>query len=208
MFKLFFSKRISSVKDLDLTYPLFLPHQIHSDEMVYIDENNINQKIDADACITDKRNLAIGVKTADCVPILIYDRTRKVVGAVHSGWKGTVKKIAYKTVISMIKKFSSNPSDIHAVIGPAICGRCYGVKEDVFNIFLKEFGKDLVFKKSAEHYFIDLKTLNRDILINAGIKKENIYIIPYCTSCSNDEYHSFRKNKNTSSFQISYCVII
>ncbi len=173
-----------------------------------MDYNNLNQKIDADACITDKKAIAVGIKTADCLPILMYDEMKSIVAAVHSGWKGTVKRIVSKTVFFMIKKLNSNPSNIKVFIGPSICGRCYYVRSDVFEILVKEFGSELDFVKQKDFYFIDLKRINIKMLLNLGIKAENIYTFDDCTSCRNDIYQSFRKAKNTNMFQISFGVMI
>ncbi len=140
MFQLFFSKRLSSPSDLKLHFPLFLPHQVHGDEIFYVDYNNLNQKINADACITDKKAIAVGIRTADCLPVLMYDEVKSIVAAIHSGWKGTVKRIVSKTIFFMIKSFKSNPLNIKVFIGPSICGRCYYVVSALKVTFYYDFG--------------------------------------------------------------------
>ena len=99
---------------------IFLLHQIHSNNFIFINEKNrLQSKLKADAVITNQRNMPIGVLTADCVPILICDERTKLVAAIHAGWKGAYKDIVNKVIKFMIKK-GSNPRDITAAIGPAI----------------------------------------------------------------------------------------
>ncbi|MCX7641336.1 MAG: peptidoglycan editing factor PgeF [Elusimicrobiales bacterium] len=205
MFNLFFSRKISSVKELNLKFPLFLLHQIHSDKIVYLKNiSMINQKFEGDSIVTSIDKVCIGVKTADCVPILLLDRKQGVIAAIHSGWKGTVKRIVQKTVLFIKENFNSNVDDINVFIGPSICGKCYFVKEDVLKNFLNEFGRDFEYKKNGNVFYIDLKRLNYKMLKEVGIKDESILILDECTYCSNKSYHSFRKTKNTNNFQISY----
>lgn len=209
MFKVFFSKRLKTQNDLNLKYPLFLLNQIHSDNIFILEDiKDINKKIDADAIITNLKGVAIGVKTADCLPILMFDKIKNVAACVHSGWKGTIKRILLKTVRLMKERYGCNYPDIEVFIGPAICGKCYSVREDVFNLFKSEFGNKLKYEKRNESFFLDLKVINKEMLIDVGIKNYNIFISQHCTSCNNDVYQSFRKNKNTIKYQISYICII
>ncbi|NLH39118.1 MAG: peptidoglycan editing factor PgeF [Elusimicrobia bacterium] len=197
-----FSKRINSTDELGLK-KLFLPVQKHTDNIIVIKEREmIDEKIVGDAVITDLRDIAVGVKTADCVPILLYDKKRNVVAAVHSGWRGTSKNIVDKTVHRMKSDFKSSSADILAAIGPSICGNCYTVGKDVVDELKNVI--DFVPKKINDKFFIDLKDINRKLLIKAGLSKDHIYITSDCTYCKNEEYQSYRYHKNTRSFQISY----
>jgi len=197
-----FSKRIRNIDELDIK-PVFLPVQKHTDDIIVIKEREmIDKKVVADAVITDLKDIAIGVKTADCVPVLLYDKKRNVIAAVHSGWRGTSKNIVGKTVDRMKTDFKSKAIDILAAIGPAICGRCYIVGKDVIDEIknLTSFEPEAINDK----FFVNLKDINRKLLIRAGLSENHIYVTPDCTYCQNDEYQSYRYHKNTNSFQISY----
>ena len=129
---------------------IFLLHQIHSNKFIFINKKIIfKSKPKADAVITNQTNIPIGVLTADCVPILICDERRKLVAAIHAGWKGAYKDIISKVIQFMIKK-GSNPKNITAAIGPAISVKNYEVKEDfkkfvIFFIFFNKFSFKILF---------------------------------------------------------------
>lgn len=201
-----FSKRISSL--CDLKEKVFLLNQKHTDEIYIIKEKKDTEiRPVADSVITHLKEIAVGVKTADCVPALIFDTENLVIAAVHSGWSGTAKKIIVKTIEKMKEIYNSNLSDIIIMLGPSICGRCYSVTNEVINEFKKILKYDFYLKKE-DRYYIDLKDINKNLLIEKGIKKENIFIHPDCTYCKNDEYQSFRYHKNTLNFQISYIKLL
>ena len=106
-------------------------HQIHSNKFVFINRkfNNNKKKIIGDALITKNKNTALGILTADCVPILIYDQKLKIISAIHAGWKGAYKGIVDKVIKFLIKK-GSEPKNIFAVVGPCIAQKNYEVKKD------------------------------------------------------------------------------
>ena len=121
---------------------IFLLHQIHSNKFVYFDQKReFKSKPKADAVITDQKNIPIGVLTADCVPVLICDEKKKIIAAIHAGWKGAYKDIISKVINFMIKK-GSNPKNITAAIGPAISVKNYEVKEDFKRKFIKKDKKN------------------------------------------------------------------
>jgi len=136
---------------------IFLLHQIHSNKFVYFDQKReFKSKPKADAVITDQKNIPIGVLTADCVPVLICDEKKKIIAAIHAGWKGAYKDIISKVINFMIKK-GSNPKNITAAIGPAISVKNYEVKEDFKRKFIK---KD---KKNNKFFKIRYKKLYFDL---------------------------------------------
>ncbi len=145
---------------------------------------------DTDALVTNKERLLLGILTADCVPILLYDPDRRVVGAVHAGWRGTAAHIVSKTVETMVSRYDASPSRIVAGIGPAIGGCCYEVDEAVAKHFVA-YPQSSV--KSARKYYIDLKDINKYQLIEAGILPDNIEINDCCTACDNERFFSYRK---------------
>ena len=120
---------------------IFLIHQIHSNKFIYINKNRkiLKKKIKADAVVTDQKKLPIGILTADCVPILIYDN-KKIIAAIHAGWKGAYKGIINKVIKFMIKK-GCKRKNIYAAIGPCISQKNYNVKEDFLKNLLKKTKK-------------------------------------------------------------------
>ncbi|SHO80649.1 COG1496: Uncharacterized conserved protein [hydrothermal vent metagenome] len=188
-------KIIQNRENLNLPSGLkfIVANQTHSDNVIIIKNNQSqgwNDEIsaikDCDSLITNLPNIALTILTADCVPILIYDRDKKVISAVHSGWRGTKKRILKKTISKMIMNFNSNIEDIEVFIAPSIRGCCYEVNWEV----AKEFNKYI---KIEDKYMLDLAKINHSELIEMGIK--NIKISPYCTSCDNDKFFSYRKEK-------------
>jgi len=127
---------------------IFLLHQIHSNKIYYISkEYKIKKKkIKADAIVTNQKKLPIAVLTADCVPILIYDNTSKIIAAVHVGWKGAYKNIIHKVIKLMVNK-GCKKNNIYAAIGPCISQKNYNVKEDFLRKFLKKDQKNNIFFK-------------------------------------------------------------
>jgi YfiH family protein len=150
-------------------------NQIHSNKFYYIGKNSkLNNKLEGDALITDKRNLPIAVLTADCAPILIHDEKKKMIAAIHAGWKGAYNDIVKKVVKFMIKKGCS-PQNITVAIGPCISSKNYEVKDDFKKRFIKKDKKNIIFFKITKdkNYF----NLNKYIhfqLESLNIKKVDI----------------------------------
>ncbi len=145
-----------------------------------------------DGLVTDTPGLALLTYYADCVPVLFCDPVRKAVGICHSGWRGTVGKIARKTVEKMAEAFSSHPSDIRAAIGPHIGACCFEVDAPVYEEFLKAFPKENGFaERKGEKYHIDLSAAVKKALLEVGIRE--ICDIGICTACHADEFFSHRK---------------
>ena len=148
-----------------------------------------------DGLITKEKNVALGIFSADCVPVFLYDPKKEIVGVLHAGWRGTFEKIVSKA-ISIFKKLKSDPKDILVYVGPSICGNCYVVEKERAGLFQKKFSdfekKFLKFKKGR--YFLDLRKLNKILLEKEGVLAKNIQISPVCTF-SNKNYFSFRREK-------------
>lgn len=163
-------------------------NQIHSNE-VFIYDNNVKS---GDALITDKKNTAIGVFTADCVPILLYDKKNDVISAVHSGWKGTLSCISVKALNLMKKEFGSQSENIIAYIGPHIGGCCYEVGKEVQDKFMECKLYDNI--EIINNNKLDLEKCILLQLTNEGVKKENITSLNLCNFCDDKyELHSYRK---------------
>ncbi|MGW8169742.1 MAG: peptidoglycan editing factor PgeF [Sulfurovaceae bacterium] len=176
---------------------MVLANQTHSDNIVIVDDKQTlgwlshNDAVaDCDALITTQKNLLVGVLTADCVPILLFDNIKKVAAAVHAGWKGTQKQIVYKTVLKMKEVFDCN--DITAVVGPSIGTCCYEVSSELaeyFSIYTQAI------KYTNGKYWLDLPLINKLQLESAWVKNENIEMSNICTSCHNEHFFSHRKEQ-------------
>jgi len=153
---------------------------------------------DCDSLITNTKGLFIGVLTADCVPILIFDPNREVIGAVHAGWRGTKDKIVKKSIEAIVKEFNSNPKDILVGVAPSIRGCCYEVDFNVAKHFL-EYKGSIVNLKNGK-YMLDLAKVNIAQLIEAGVLEINIEDSKICTCCDFDNYFSYRKTKCSGRF--------
>jgi YfiH family protein len=136
---------------------IILLNQIHSNKFIFINKNyKKKRKFKADAIITNQKKLPIGILTADCVPILICDKKKNIIAAIHAGWKGAYKNILIKVVKFMLKK-DCHIKDIHVAIGPCISQKNYNVKEDFFKKFIKKDKKNIkFFKKRKNLLYFDL----------------------------------------------------
>lgn len=183
---------------------LIIPHQTHQDNVLCIDRkfllstdsDKIERLYGVDALITDLKNVSITVTTADCVPILLYDRKKKVAAAVHAGWKGTQKQILRKTLKTMVTLYCSNPHDIIAGIGPSISKEAFEVGEEVVQSFSEAFfpmENILVRDCNSRKAHIDLWEANRWQLIDEGVSPDNIEIARICTFHNSDFCFSARK---------------
>jgi len=173
---------------------VYMPRQEHTDKVVVLD-SGLTPKV-ADAVVSDRDDIMLGVGTADCVPILLYDRVGGVSAAVHAGWKGTAKGILKKTLKVMQDKFGTNPRHILVAMGPAIKWCCYVVGDDVLEAVKKQTGDGEYFMVKDGQNCLDLQTANKFQGLSVGIKDSNISIIEECTYCHPDTYHSYRYDKS------------
>jgi len=182
---------------------VFWRKQIHGDNILaaHGGVGTIKGCPDADAYITDEKNLPIAIRTADCVPVFIFDPRRRVIGLAHAGWKGTTKMIAAKTVQRMQEKYASQASDLKIALGPSIRECCYQVGaefRDYFPSYVKERGG---------HLYLDVISANRDQLLQASVRQENIFDSGICTCC-NKNYFSFRRDGAKAGRMISLMVLL
>jgi len=171
---------------------IFLLNQIHSNKLVYIDNNyKLTKKPKADAVITNQKNLPIAVLTADCVPILICDNKKRIVAAIHAGWKGAFKGIIDKVIKFMVKKGCSL-KNITAVIGPSISVKNYEVKDDFMKKFIKKDKKSLkYFKIENNKLYFDLSQYVYSQILQNKIK--NIDTIKLDTFDIKNKFFSARR---------------
>jgi YfiH family protein len=187
-------------------------NQVHGNSVFIVEDRGAGgpHEVEADAIVTNVEGIALGVLTADCLPILLFDPVKKVAGAVHAGWKGTVKKVTTAAVEAFTKNFGSNPGDLTSALGPCIEPCCYTVDNEVQAQYKRAFG-DLpgYIRKGPGSRFntLDIRTANIDQLLNAGLRKENISTESVCTSCRNELFFSYRKEGPLTGRQLSFVMI-
>lgn len=173
--------------------------QVHGDGVKLVDSPEAAAATEErfDSLISDMPGLLLGVKTADCVPVLIGDPRTGSFAAVHAGWRGTVQSIVAKAVEKMVETFGANPADMIAAIGPAACGRNYEIGEDVIAEFTESFADAEKYFTSTRpgHALIDLHAANRDQLIAVGLAPENTFASSLCTMEQTDIFFSYRVEK-------------
>jgi polyphenol oxidase len=189
------------------TNSVFDVHQVHSTIIVKTDRPLALHEthLKADAILTNKPEVTLMMRFADCVPILLYDPVNRAIGIVHAGWVGTVDKIARKTVMAMVENYNTNPKYILAAIGPSIGPDHYMVGKDVLDRVHSSFGdlaKQVIINKQSKSY-LDLWKANQIILLDVGVSKiENCEI---CTYCNLQDWYSHRgENGKTGRFGVIF----
>lgn len=175
--------------------------QIHSSDVRVVTEDEcglgvsrLDQAFEADGLVTNCKNMPLVVFYADCVPVLMVEETVGVVAAVHSGWRGTVVRIAEKAVHTMTERFGANPECIKAVIGPSIGKCCFETGAEVAENFEKSFVEKLPNNK----YKVDLWEANRQILLDSGLRQKNIEVLGMCTMCHPELLYSYRAHGDST----------
>jgi polyphenol oxidase len=197
--------------------------QIHSD-IIHVLRAAPEHPLSGDGLVTDVPGLLLAAKTADCVPVLIADPKRRVVGAFHAGWRGTAKRIVEKGVGVMRRDFGSDPANLHAAIGPCIRACCYEIGDEVREafrsqfayddeLFVENFDVDPVYQKYPNLFLtarapghaeisrqihLDLVAANRRQLLEAGLRERNIEVVGECTACHTDWLFSHRKERGNT----------
>jgi polyphenol oxidase len=178
---------------------LFRVNQIHGNHVYVLRKSDVSvdqvSQSESDAIITDILDCPIIVLTADCVPIIIYDSIKHVVGVVHAGRRGTQKQVLTSAIEALSREYNSKPKDLIVGMGPAIRRCCYKVDESCILPFLKKSSLQsaLIDKKDKNTFFLDLPEANKLESLQAGVLMENIYTEGPCTSCENDKWYSYRK---------------
>ena len=189
--------------------------QVHGNRIVIVEENErgkgrlarVDAIQDTDGIVTNKTDVLLTSFYADCVPLYFLDPVNKVIGLAHAGWKGTVLKISEKMIETFVHKFNSRVENIKVAIGPAIDQCCYEVDDKVISQIrdsIKEVPEDSVLAKGNGHYDLDLKKINKQILLNAGILAKNIEFSLWCTSCSVELFYSHRRDKGKTGRMASW----
>ena len=179
---------------LDITDDrLLMPHQVHKAEIAVVDEQRDIDLEGYDALMTNVEEVCIGVSTADCIPVLLYDPRQRAVCAVHAGWRGTVMRIVEQSIARMTEVYGTNPADLIAQIGPGIHLESFEVGDEVYEAFMKAgFDMEQISRRD-EKWHIDLPECNRLQLMEAGVPEHQISVSPVCTFQQSDTYFSARR---------------
>jgi YfiH family protein len=177
--------------------------QIHS-SVVWNAAGVQDRDREGDALVSNERGQRIGVRTADCVPILLADRRQRAVAAIHAGWRGTAARIAYRAIEQMMQDYGAHPSDIVAAIGPSIGVCCYRVGGEVKDQFQELFPEWRGSRDGEEPAMLDLTEANRRILGAAGVPIEQIYVSGLCTWHCGDDFYSYRREPENPGRMVSY----
>lgn len=194
------ANRKQVLKKLDLGDRLYDLCQVHSDKAISLNEGNLsfwdNSAPEADALITQVENSALMVMGADCNLIILADKIKKVIAAVHAGWKGTLAKILGKTIQIIINYWNSRPEDCLVFLGPSIRRCCYRVDKNRLAEFTGAYGQGSYYDFDHGQIFMDLADLNKTQALQAGIPLENIVDSGLCTFCDK-RFFSYRRAKVT-----------
>jgi YfiH family protein len=164
--------------------------QVHEDKISFVTQGGLIGE--SDTMITDKPGVGLAVSVADCVPVLLYDPFKKIIAAVHSGWRGTEKKILHKT-LDKLKEYGCSVRNLVAYIGPSISKNVYEVGKEVASLFDKKY-----LEQEGEKYLLNVSGANLDMLLETGVNKKNIQLSPLCTYAMKDIFHSYRRDGEKS----------
>lgn len=174
---------------------LVFPRQTHTNCVASISGIPEKEITETDALVTSKTGICLCVQTADCVPVLLFDKEKNVIAAVHAGWRGTVKKIAAVAVGQMEHNYGSLPENIVAAIGPSIGPEIYEVGNEVVDEVRKSFqnAEVVLHKNNSGKFHLNLWEANHQILLENGLQTKNIEILGECSFTQNHRYFSARK---------------
>jgi YfiH family protein len=173
--------------------------QVHGSDVLVVRsaEDPRSEGEHCDALATSLKGVLLGVKTADCVPVLLGDPRSGACAAVHAGWRGTLAGIVGRALARMSEEFGTDPADVRAAVGPAALGCCYEVGRDVIEAFRGKFDDaDALFAPTREgHALVDLHEANRRQLVASGVAVERVHLLPLCTICRPDLFFSYRRDR-------------
>ena len=173
--------------------PIVFPKQTSSDG-IWIVGNSKESPIEADAIITRNKNIAIGILTADCVPIILYDKENQILALVHAGWRGAAANLVTKTITVLYDKFDTKPENLYATIGPSISMKNYEVGDEVAQFFLNnQYPDTIIAPNENKRHMLDLWGVTHFQLKEAGVLEERIEIANICTHES-PLFYSARKD--------------
>ena len=191
-------KRLCDAVGLDVSN-VTKPKQKHTNKIKRVDKVYLPEEIgEIDGLITNKQNLVLATTNADCILYLLYDRKNNAIANVHSGWKGSYQRIIENAIDEMINEFGTNPKDLIVCICPSIRKCCFEVGLDVRAMFYEKFSfledinKFILNGFEENKFYIDTVGINNCLLVQKGVRKENIYDSGICSMCHDDMIHSYR----------------
>ena len=191
-------KRLCDAVGLDVSN-VTKPKQKHTNKIKRVDKVYLPEEIgEIDGLITNKQNLVLATTNADCILYLLYDRKNNAIANVHSGWKGSYQRIIENAIDEMINEFGTNPKDLIVCICPSIRKCCFEVGLDVRDMFYEKFSfledinKFILNGFEENKFYIDTVGINNCLLVQKGVRKENIYDSGICSMCHDDMIHSYR----------------
>lgn len=179
---------------------MVMTNQVHGVAVRAVGEADIKADLldptpfEADGLTTDCPRITLAIFSADCIPILLFDPVRRAVGACHAGWRGTAGAIAGATVEAMVSRYGCRPGDVRAAVGPGIGPCCFETDGDVPGAMLDALGSlaRAHITRAGEKYHVDLKAINKAVLLAAGVAEAHIDVSGACTCCQHERYWSHR----------------
>ena len=186
-------------------YPVHTLTQVHGNTIVHLGRDGVKAGVAADGMLTTEQNILLGIKTADCVPLLLAAPHKKSVGALHAGWRGTQQAIALRAVAICVEQWDIAPAQLLVALGPAIDGCCYQVGSEIGEPLFARWGdgQRTTWKRQGDKGYLDLRAINRMQLIQAGVPQTQIHRVGPCTFCHPDEFASYRREGAQAGRQLS-----
>lgn len=192
--------------------------QVHSNRVVEVRDVDIEKyrKEEADAMITQLKETALTIVTADCIPLLFCDPSKKIIAAAHAGWRGTSTNVAGMTVQKMIE-WGSDPKNIFVALGPSVQKCCYEVDRQVYDAICHSESRsdeESLYRRlfepvigKREHWKLSLSEVNREQLVEAGVPRDHIWVSSHCTACLKTQFYSYRREGEKAGRQWSYVAL-
>jgi len=176
--------------------------QMHGAEVVCVGKTEVSPSPfpEADALITREEGVPLAVRSADCLPIFLFDPETKAVGLVHAGWRGSLQGIVKNTVQRMMREWKTDPQDLKAAFGPALRDCCYRVGAEFKEYFPEEI------HQISDEFTLDLALVNKNQLLSVGVKADNIFDCGICTSCDS-RFFSYRREEEKAGRMISLVML-
>ncbi|ERK58071.1 hypothetical protein HMPREF1983_00905 [Gemella bergeri ATCC 700627] len=197
------SKNIDDMKKISAEYNfdfenLAFNTQVHGASVRKIESKDDlkNNGLEADGLITNLIKIPLLIFTADCVPLVFYDKIRNVVALAHAGWRGTYSNISQEIICAMVQDYNCDKKDIKVIIGPSISKENYEVSKELVDKFSVLNVADYYVEKNGK-YYLDLWQINKELLVKSGVLEKNIIFSNLCTVKNNDKFFSYRKDEET-----------
>lgn len=182
--------------------------QVHGNQIHLLNGKKTGSVLEGDAFLTDQIGIVCLAQTADCLPVLFCDGTKRIVGAVHVGWRGTVTGILPKVIQELQRNWKSDLDDLKVALGPAIGGHCYHVGTDVVEALEKAklYPGPWIEERDRDTWSLDIAFANLHLLENVGVSRKNVYLSLACTACDSAKFRSYRKEGVKEKGQINFIV--